>query len=70
METDFLACGNVFFCSEFFLSVGTVTDISVGQCLKKDHILIFKERPNFLASGNHFLPFSLLSEKMEENGFH
>ena len=39
MEIDFLASGNVFFCSEFFLSVKTVTDISGGQFLKKGHIL-------------------------------
>ena len=39
VETDFLASGNVFFWSEFFLYLETVTDISEGQFLKKDHIL-------------------------------
>ena len=69
VETDFLASENVFFCSEIFLLVKTITDISGGEFLKKDHILTNK-KIDFLASGNHFLPFSLLSEKREENAFH
>ena len=34
----------------------TVTEISGSQFLKKDHILTYVT--GFLASGNHFFPFS------------
>ena len=55
------ASGNVFFSflSEFFLKVETFTVISGGIVLKKYHIKLMKTE--FLASGNHFLPFSATS---------
>ena len=43
----------------------TVFSISGNQFLKKDHILTVTD---FLASGNHFLPFFKTAIKMEENG--
>ena len=49
-------CANRFLCSEFFFLVKTVTEISGSQFLKKDHILTYVT--GFLASGNHFFPFS------------
>ena len=44
----------------------TVTEISGSQFLKKDHILT--NVTDFLAIGNHFLPFFQTTVKIEENG--
>ena len=53
------------FAQRVFLQVKTVFSLSGNQFLKKDHTLT--NATDFLASGNHFLPFFQTAIKMEEN---